>query len=262
MHGTPPDQPVETDLERLAVLGVPVVRARTDAVLRLLEARLGGEGEPATIFFANAHSLNLARRIPELELAMREATLVLNDGAGLALAGRMRRRPFPENLNGSDLSPRLLALAASVGAPTYFLGARPGVAERAAERMASAIDGLEIAGYRDGYFSSDETPRVLTDIHRSGAGLLLVAMGNPRQELWLSEHLGACGARVGVGVGAFFDFASGTLPRAPTWMNRAGIEWVWRFAHEPRRLAARYLIGNPLFIARAAREALGTALHS
>jgi exopolysaccharide biosynthesis WecB/TagA/CpsF family protein len=261
MRGSQSDQPVEPEVERLALLGVPVVRARAEAVLRPLEARLRGEGEPATVFFANAHSLNLTRRIPELALAMREATLVLNDGAGLALAGRMRRRPFPENLNGSDLSPRLLALAASAGTPAFFLGARPGLAQRAAERMTSAIDGLEIAGCRDGYFSRDETPAVLADIRSTGAGLLLVAMGNPRQELWLREHLDDSGARVGAGVGAFFDFASGALPRAPAWMNRAGVEWVWRLAHEPRRLAARYLIGNPLFLTRVAREALEAALR-
>lgn len=243
-------------LERTAVLGVPVVRSEASAVLDVIRGRLAEGGPPATVFFANAHSLNLTCKVPDFRDAMCAATLVLNDGVGLAMAGRLKRRPFPENLNGSDLSPALLRVAAAAGVPVYFLGAKPGVAELAAVRMRESIEGLEVAGVRDGYFSSEEGAVVAADVRASGAGMLLVGLGNPHQELWIAEHLDATGVIIAVGVGAFFDFASGTIPRARTWMNRLGVEWVWRFLHEPRRLGRRYLLGNPLFLLRIALEAL------
>jgi exopolysaccharide biosynthesis WecB/TagA/CpsF family protein len=87
---------------------------------------------------------------------------------------------------------------------------------------------------------------------------LMVAMGNPLQERWIARHLTATGARLGVGVGAFFDFSAGVVPRAPAWMNRAGVEWAYRLAQEPRRMWRRYLIGNPLFLARVLRETMAS----
>jgi exopolysaccharide biosynthesis WecB/TagA/CpsF family protein len=232
------------------------VRAETHDVLSWIAERLSSPGGATTVYFANAHSLNLTCRDPAFRRVMREGDLVLNDGAGLAIAGHLRRRRFPRNLNGSDLSPLVLELAAAAGSSVFFLGAKPGVAERAAERLTGQIEGLVVAGCRDGYFSPAQTDEVVDSIRASGADLLLVAMGNPRQELWLADHLESTGARVGIGVGAFLDFASRNVPRAPRWANRLGVEWVWRLAHEPRRLAKRYLVGNPLFLTRVLIEAI------
>jgi exopolysaccharide biosynthesis WecB/TagA/CpsF family protein len=143
-----------------------------------------------------------------------------------------------------------LALAAERGWSAFLLGARPGVAREAGERLAARISGLRLAGARDGYFAEEETPRVLAEIRASGAEVLMVAFGNPRQEAWLDRHLAASGVRLGVGVGGFFDFAAGRVPRAPIWMQQAGLEWTFRLLHEPRRLWRRYVLGNPEFLAR------------
>ncbi|MDQ7857236.1 MAG: WecB/TagA/CpsF family glycosyltransferase [Armatimonadota bacterium] len=237
------------------ILGVPVARLDPDAALAAI-TRCYDLAAPALVAYANAHTLNLAARDPGYRAVLRRAALVLNDGAGLALAGRLRGRPFPANLNGSDFTPRVLALAAARGWPVYFLGARPGVAEEAARRLRARMPDLRVVGVRDGYFPPEETAAVVEAVRRSRTGLLLVAMGNPRQEFWLDQHLAATGARVGIGVGAFFDFAAGVVPRAPAWMNRVGVEWVYRLAHEPRRLWRRYLVGNGVFLARVTREAL------
>lgn len=240
-------------IRRVEILGVPVARLRPDAALAAI-ARCYEAAAPALVAYANAHTLNLAAQDPGYRAVLRRAALVLNDGAGLALAGRLRGRPFPANLNGSDFTPRVLALAAARGWPVYFLGARPGVAEEAARRLRGRTPGLRVVGVRDGYFAIEETAAVVEGVRRAGAGLLLVAMGNPLQELWLDRHLQATGARVGIGVGAFFDFAAGAVPRAPAWMNRAGVEWVYRLAHEPRRLWRRYLIGNVTFLMQVMAE--------
>lgn len=239
------------------ILGVPVARLRPGVALAAI-TRCYEALAPALVAYANAHTLTLAARDPDYRAVLRRAALVLNDGAGLAVAGWLRGRPFPANLNGSDFTPRVLHLAADRGWPVYFLGARPGVAEKAARRLRERIAGLQVVGVRDGYFPPEETPAVVEAIRRAGTGLLLVALGNPLQELWLDCHLPATGARLGIGVGAFFDFAAGAVRRAPAWMNRAGVEWVYRLAHEPRRLWRRYLIGNATFLVRVVGEEIAS----
>jgi exopolysaccharide biosynthesis WecB/TagA/CpsF family protein len=251
--------PPGADHPTITTLGVPVARLERATALHEIE-RLYHAPQAATVAYVNAHTLNLAYRSDALRAALTGAHLVLNDGIGLAIAARLRGDRFPENLNGSDFTPDVLSLAADRGWPVYMLGGRQGVAEEAARRLQRRIAGLEIAGCSHGYFPDDQTSEVVARIRASGCGVLLVAMGNPQQELWLARHLRDSGARLGMGVGAFLDFSAGRVPRAPAWMNRAGCEWVYRLLHEPRRLARRYLVGNPLFLARVIRERLDQPL--
>ena len=241
----------------MEVLGVPVTRS-TAAAARQELVRLYERDRPALVAYANAHTLNLASSDSGYREVLRSADIVLNDGAGLAIAGRVFGKPFPENLNGSDFNPQILEEAAAHGWPVFFLGAKPGVAEEAARRLTGRIPGLRIAGTRDGYFAPAESDAVARSIAETGAGVLMVAMGNPLQEKWLNGHLEATGARLGVGVGAFLDFTAGVVPRAPAWMNKLGIEWVHRLLQEPRRMWRRYVLGNPLFLARVLRARLFT----
>ncbi len=245
-----------TTVERVEVLGVPVARL-TAAAAREELVRLYERDRPALVAYANAHTLNLASRDSGYRAVLRSADVVLNDGAGLAIAGRIFGRPFPANLNGSDFNPVILEEAASRGWPVFFLGAAPGVADEAARRLTDEIEGLRVAGTRDGYFRDEDSDGVAREIASTGAGILMVAMGNPRQETWLNAHLEATGVRVGVGVGAFFDFSAGVVPRAPAWMNRLWLEWLYRLLQEPRRMWRRYVLGNPLFVARVLRTRFG-----
>jgi exopolysaccharide biosynthesis WecB/TagA/CpsF family protein len=206
--------------------------------------------------YVNAHSLNLAYRDSRFRDALARADLVLNDGIGLDLAARMRSRRFPENLNGSDFTRCLLALAAEQGWRVYLYGGRPSVAAAAGARLCETIEGLEIVGTCDGYSGrSDED--IAREIRATDADFVIVALGQPQQELWLDTHLADTGCHLGVGVGAFLDFASGRVVRAPRWMNRLGIEWLFRLAQEPGRLWRRYVVGNPLFLWRAWRLRAG-----
>jgi exopolysaccharide biosynthesis WecB/TagA/CpsF family protein len=243
-----------SEVPTVEILGVEVARLGRTAALREI-ARLYDEEPPALVAYANAHTLNLASRETGYRATLDRAAIVLNDGSGVSIAARFRRKPFPENLNGSDLNPAILELAARNGWSVYLLGARPGVAEKAAAALAERIPGLSIVGTRDGYFPAPENDAVVRAIEESGAGVLMVAMGNPAQETWLDQNLAATGARLGVGVGAFFDFAAGEVPRAPSWMNRIGIEWIYRLMQEPKRMWRRYILGNPAFLWRAWRSA-------
>lgn len=235
------------DLPAVEILGVRV--ARLDPAAALAEvARLYEEEAPSIVAYVNAHTLNLAAGDLSFREVLGRAALVLNDGAGIAIAGRIQGRPFPANLNGSDFNPLIARLAADRGWPLFLLGARPGVAEAAARRLGEQSPGVQVAGVHHGYF--DDSDEVVRSIRESGARVLMVAMGNPRQELWLGRHLGATGCRFGVGVGAFFDFTAGTVRRAPRWLNRVGLEWLFRLVQEPGRMWRRYVIGNPLFVWR------------
>jgi exopolysaccharide biosynthesis WecB/TagA/CpsF family protein len=247
--------PVSQQPASIEILGVRYARLSADEALARAEV-LYERDEPAWIAVENAHGLNLAYSDPSFRAVLRRAELVLNDGKGVMLAALLNGRPFPADLNGNFFTPRLLARAASRGWPTYLLGADPGVAERAARRLQASLPQLTIAGVRHGFVAPDEEAEVCEKIRASGAGLLLVGMGNPLQERWLDRNLARSGARLGLGVGAFFDFQAGKVPRAPGWMNRLGIEWVHRLAQEPGRLWRRYLFGNPLFIYRVVRERL------
>lgn len=243
------------ELPQIEILGVPIGCASAPAALAEIERLVDGE-PPVFAVYVNAHTLNLAASDPEYRSTLKGASVILNDGIGVALAARLRGERFPENLNGSDFNPRILELAARRGWRVFLLGGAIGVADEAARRLQNRIPALEVVGARDGYFGRAEDAEVAAAICSSGADVLMVAMGNPLQERWLAANLAATGARLGVGVGAFFDFTAGTARRAPRWMNRWGVEWVWRLLQEPNRLWRRYVVGNPLFLWRVLRERL------
>jgi exopolysaccharide biosynthesis WecB/TagA/CpsF family protein len=245
----------------IEILGVPLVRLTANEALDEIE-RLAESSPPVFVAHANAYTLNSAAGDPAYGDVLRRADFVLNDGKGVMMAARLLGDRFPADLNGNFLTPLLLRRVADRGWPVYLLGARPRVAAAASDVLTAAIPRLQVAGVHDGYFTPADLDGVIAGIRDSGAEVLLVALGNPRQERWLDEHLEKTGVRIGVGVGAFFDFQTGTLQRAPAWMNRFGLEWVHRLALEPRRMWRRYLVGNPLFLARVFRSRLARKSRS
>ncbi len=240
-----------TTREQIPMLGVKLDKLTCEQVLAEIERQVGDR--PMMLAYANAHSLNLVTRDPALRKALDRSDLVLNDGLGVNLAARMRGERFPDNLNGSDFTVRLLQLAARCGWGVFLLGGEPGVAETAARRLTERIDDLRIVGTCHGY--TNESDELLVQrIRDADTTLLIVALGVPLQEIWLDRNLHATGALVGVGVGAFLDFSAGRVRRAPRWMNVLGVEWCFRLVQEPRRLWRRYIVGNPIFLIRAWRD--------
>jgi len=142
----------------------------------------------------------------------------------------------------------------------FLFGSQPGIAEKAAEKAKSLVPGLQVAGTRNGFFTKSEETQIIDEINASGAEVLLVAMGVPRQDIWIARNRHRLNARIVFGVGAQFDFWSGRVSRAPSLLRKAGLEWVWRLAVEPKRMFKRYILGNPAFIARAARDWLSKKL--
>ncbi|MCP2333273.1 WecB/TagA/CpsF family glycosyltransferase [Actinoalloteichus caeruleus] len=236
-----------------SVLGVPVANLSVpDAIAET--NRLLNHPEPAVLCFVNAHSANLAHRDPAYRRTLLAADLVLNDGSGVELAARLQGTRFRANLNGTDLIPLVLDLAACQSHRVFLLGGRPGVARSAASALAGRHLGLRVVGHAHGYFPPGAARSVADAVRASGADLLVLGLGSPAQELFLAAHLRRTGVRLGIAGGAFLDFAAGRVPRAPRWMREAGVEWVFRLGQEPGRLFHRYVVGNPLFLARVVRE--------
>lgn len=234
--------------------GIPVANTTLDAAVDWIAER-AADGLRTDVAFVNPHCLNIARGSEAYRAVLRGADRVFPDGIGIRLATRMRGLELAANVNGTDMFPPLAARAARDGLALFLLGAAPGVAEATAAAMQQRFPGLRIAGVRDGFFSQDEEAAVIDGINRSGAAILLVAMGVPRQEMWLARNREALRVPVRVGVGGLFDFYSGRIPRAPHWLREMGGEWCWRLLQEPRRMWKRYLVGNALFLAASWVEA-------
>lgn len=183
------------------------------------------------------------------------ASLSLCDTIGILLASRARHGPLRERVTGIDLIEPLAELSSAGGnLRFFFFGAAPGVAERAATALRRRHPGVAIAGTRDGFFSPEQSPAIAASIAASGANVLLVGLGSPKQEYWLEEFLDATKCGVGIGVGGSFDVLAGTVPRAPRIWRRAGIEWLYRLVREPSRW--RRQLALPRFAIAATREAL------
>lgn len=211
---------------------------------------------PVNIAFVNADCVNLAARDPAYQATLEAMDWVFMDGIGMKLAGKLLHQPVRANVNGTDLFPQLCTELGKNGRRIFLLGAQSGVADAAAEWAKTHHPGLVIAGTQSGYFSEAEMPTILERIRESRADVLCVAMGAPRQENWINQNAQACGATVTLGVGGLFDYYSGNIPRAPYWMRRLGLEWIFRLIQEPGRLWKRYLLGNWIFIARVTTDRL------
>lgn len=241
--------------EEIRMLGMRMDNLTMDeAIARILSWT--GESEARRVCFLNADCMNIAYGNGEYRNVANSADLSLADGIGIKLAGKILRRDIRQNVNGTDLFPPLCAALEGAGRSIFLLGARPGIAEGVAEWVRGKCPGLRVAGVRDGYFGPDQEPGVIREIAQSGAHLLFVALGAPRQDIWVAEHMGEFQVPVAMGVGGLFDFYSGRIPRAPLWVREMGMEWVYRFIQEPRRMWRRYFVGNVVFLWRVVMERL------
>lgn len=220
---------------------VELARLSREAAVALLLDHVARR-QRCAVAFANAHGLLLAMDDAAYARTL-SRFLVLNDGIGAEIGARvLSGTGFPDNLNGTDFIPALLA-AAPAGTRLYLLGAHPHVVEKAATTFTDRYPAVEICGWRDGYFSPDDEAGIAAAINAASPDILLVAMGNPKQEYLIDRLFPHLEVPLALGVGALFDFTAGEVVRAPGTMRRFGLEWIFRFLQEPRRLGKRYTSG-------------------
>lgn len=226
-----------------------------EETLDLIDGRLNSSSDTAMkVCFVNPDCVNIARRNAGYRSLVNRADLALPDGIGMRIAANLLGTRFKQNVNGTDLFPRLCERLAKRGASLYLLGAKPGITDQVAAWLAKHHPGVRLAGHQHGYFDTAQTDQVVASIRASQADVLLVAMGVPMQERWIEEHATNCGVRVALGVGGLFDFVSGRIPRAPIWLRELGLEWTYRLIQEPARMWRRYLVGNFSFLVAIAMQ--------
>jgi len=244
--------PPQEHLEQATILGVPVHRVRMEQALRTIE-QLIATRTPHLVITADANAILIALDDPEFRQLMAEAALVTPDGAGLLWAGRYSGQPFPERVSGVDLVWHLTRLSHERGYRLFFLGAAPGVAERARENLLRQFPQAQIVGTHHGYFSAEQEPEVIAQIRAARPDVLLIAMGMPRQEKWAHRHRHALNTPVMIGVGGSFDVYAGVVKRAPRWLQQSGLEWLWRLIQDPRKI--KKVRNLPRFVWRVMRDA-------
>jgi N-acetylglucosaminyldiphosphoundecaprenol N-acetyl-beta-D-mannosaminyltransferase len=226
----------------VAILGVPFDPVTIDGAITHIEAMIASRRSHYVVT-ANVDFLVQAHRDVELRRILLDADLVLCDGTPLVWASRWLGNRLPERVAGSDLAPALLQAAAAKGRRIFFLGAAPGVAAEAAERLRHEYPSLNIVGHYAPPFAdllAMDNARIVERIREARPDILLVSFGCPKQEKWIAMNHRALGVPVAIGVGATIDFLAGRVKRAPRWMRHSGTEWIYRLCLEPRRLFRRY----------------------
>jgi N-acetylglucosaminyldiphosphoundecaprenol N-acetyl-beta-D-mannosaminyltransferase len=238
-----------------SLLGVRILNTTSLRVMDWLEEALRCRGRrPGSVFFVNAHTLNLAASDAAYRATLNGVDLVLGDGTGVRWGARLQGIQMAENINGTDFVPQWFR-SAEHGHSYFLLGAAPKTIAMAADFAQRTFPGWTLAGCHHGYLSDPAaTASALEQIHEARPDVLLVGMGNPIQEQWIERHRDQIDAAVCLGVGGLFDFWAGNVRRAPRWLRRLGHEWLWRLYEQPGLKARRYLIGNPLFLARVCLE--------
>lgn len=246
-------------MKRARVQGLPLALCTAGELVDLVLRATQPAGRPSAsppptplrVGYLNAHVCNLAAGDPAFHARLRGFDVLYADGMAVVRAARRRGAPAPERVNAGDFLPLLVAGCAARGVRVGLLGARAGVAAACAAAFDDPVLGNPIVYARDGFGDDAEAAAAAKE---AGVDLLLAGMGSPRQEEWIDAHGAASGARVLWAVGALFEYFAGERARAPVWMRRAGLEWAFRLALEPRRLGGRYLLGNAAFALREWRE--------
>ena len=240
-------------IQKASIFGIPLTLCSLDEGVRLIE-NLVSDKTPQMVVLANAHTLNLAYEQEDYKKVLNAAAVVLRDGTGVSWAVRRKGIPSGHNFVGTDFVPDFCRYTSQKGYRFFFLGSEPGVAEAARKNLESLVPDVVVTGQQHGYFSEDQSAEIIEAINATRSDILLVAMGNPKQEQWIARHLDHLNVPVCIGVGALFDYLSGRVTRAPRWMLDLGLEWIFRLLLEPGRMWKRYLIGNIKFILRMLRE--------
>jgi len=183
----------------------------------------------------NAEMIMMAREDQELAHIINHADLVVPDGAGVVWAARHLGHSMPERVAGYDLVQNVFREAATKQYRIYMLGGAPGIVDKAKKMAEQCYSGIQIVGVRHGFFSTDDEVEIMNQIKACKPDILLVALGVPRQEKWLAQHMKKLAVPVAIGVGGTFDVMSGTVKRAPLWMQNAKLEWLYRLLSDPKR---------------------------
>ena len=229
------------------ILGVPISKVTMDEAVEKVSKFMHEDGLHP-ICTPNPEIVMLAKDNKDFLETIKKADLVIPDGIGVVIGSRIQKgERLPERVPGYDLVQNTMKRAVKEGYKYYFFGSKPGVAEEAAEKMRETYPGIQIVGTRDGYFKKEDEATIIEEINASGANILLVALGAPKQEMWIEEHKYQLPhVKVAIGVGGSLDGMAGRVKRAPIAFQKLGLEWFYRLLKQPTRFKRMLVL--PLFL--------------
>jgi len=234
---------------RLQILGVGVDRLTADEALQRIGTFIAEGREKGTshqVVTANAEIIYRASQNDDMKAVINQAHMVTADGSGVVWASKQLGEPLAERVTGIDLVNSICAASAQRGWKLYILGSAPGVADTAAQNICAKYPGCNIIGTHHGYFDATEEQNILAELRELKPDVLFVALGAPKQEYWIAEHLAQLGIPVGMGIGGSMDVLSGNVKRAPEWMQKLSLEWLYRFLIQPTRF--KRMLALPKFM--------------
>ena len=218
---------------RLNILGVGVDTCTMEAATDFLTAATDSGGL-TSVYTPNSEIILHAYKNPDYADVLNRGTLITADGIGVVYASKILKRPLPERVSGFDLANKLLERCAPLGKTLYLFGGKPGVAEKASEKIKELYPGINIVGISDGYFDEEKEKRIIADINAKSPDILFVCLGFPKQERWIDAH-SDLSARVAMGIGGSLDVFAGEVKRAPEFFQKCGLEWFYRLLKQPSR---------------------------
>lgn len=235
---------------RIEIFGISIDNLTVEETLEKIEGFIRS-GRVHQHVVVNVDKIVKAQRDAKLREIIRSCDLINVDGQPVVWMSRWLGQPLKERVNGTDLMMALIERSAKKGYRLFFLGAREEVVSKLAQTLQSRHPQLRVAGWHDGYWSAEEEPAVVEQIRRSRADILFVAISSPKKEIFLGRWKEELGVPFMMGVGGSFDVAAGHVKRAPRWMQKMGLEWLYRLIQEPARMWRRYLVDDmaivPLF---------------
>ncbi|MEX0729656.1 MAG: WecB/TagA/CpsF family glycosyltransferase [Aquisalimonadaceae bacterium] len=247
------DRPFTPRPRRIEILGVPVDTVDMHAALHNVRALLAGN-KTHVILAANPEKVIAAQQDERLLRALHNASLVVPDGIGIVLAARLLRQGRMQRVAGSDLMTEICRMASPEGYRVFLYGAKPEIAAHAALRLQARFPGLKVVGTQHGYLPERRMDGLIDSVNDSGADVLFVGLGSPRQEYWMERHRDRLSVAVCQGVGGTFDALCGYPRRAPPLLQRLNLEWLYRLITQPRR--ANRQLALPWFVAQVLRQAV------
>lgn len=233
--------------KRVSLLGIQLDLLTMEETLARVEQIILAR-HPEQHVVVNASKVNLIAKNKALQEIVNSCSLINVDGQSIVWAGRFLGFPVQERVTGIDLFSNLVKIAAKKGYRVYYFGAEEEVVEKVIQIHQETFPALKIAGYRNGYFEEEDSLSIAEEIRDSHADILFVAFSSPKKEFWIHRYKEIMNVPFSMGVGGSFDIIAGKTKRAPSWMQKIGLEWFYRFLQEPRRMFRRYLLGNLTFL--------------
>ncbi len=232
---------------RYKIMNTYVNAVSMDETIRCVE-KIIEKGKPTQHVVINASKVNLMEDDLELRKIVNSCPLINADGASIVWAAKKLGVPLKERVTGCDLFQKLVKVASEKGYKIYLFGAKEKVVTKVKAIYEEQYPGIQIVGYRNGYFTEADEPEIVKNMAESGADMMFVAFSSPKKEYWVNKYLEQLNIPFVMGVGGSFDIVAGVTERAPQWFQDHGLEWFYRFIQEPRRMWKRYIMGNAKFV--------------